>query len=94
MKRGMIVRHLVLPGHADDSCRVLDLVWQTVGDVPISVMNQYTPNALMREQGGDLARAVTRDGVRAGARPCRRPGLYNDVLARGRRGRRELHPSV
>ena len=57
MKRGMIVRHLVLPGHADDSCRVLDLVWQTVGDVPISVMNQYTPNALMREQGGDLARA-------------------------------------
>ena len=61
MKRGMIVRHLVLPGHADDSCRVLDLVWQTVGDVPISVMNQYTPNALMRERGGDLARAVTRE---------------------------------
>ncbi|MFR7669662.1 MAG: hypothetical protein ACLU0O_01830 [Collinsella sp.] len=30
MKRGIIVRHLVLPGHADDSCRVLDLVWQTV----------------------------------------------------------------
>ncbi|MFR7750259.1 MAG: radical SAM protein [Collinsella sp.] len=59
MKRGIIVRHLVLPGHADDSCRVLDLVWQTVGDVPISVMNQYTPNALMREQGGELARAVT-----------------------------------
>lgn len=37
------------------------LVWQTVGDVSISVMNQYTPNALMREQGGDLARAVTRE---------------------------------
>ena len=26
---------------------MLDLVWQTVGDVPISVMNQYTPNAQM-----------------------------------------------
>ena len=61
MKRGIIVRHLVLPGHADDSCRVLDTIWNTVGDVPISVMNQYTPNALMREHGGDLARAVTRD---------------------------------
>lgn len=61
MKRGIIVRHLVLPGHADDSCRVLDIIWNTVGDVPISVMNQYTPNALMRERGGDLARAVTRD---------------------------------
>ena len=61
MKRGIIVRHLVLPGHADDSCHVLDIIWNTVGDVPISVMNQYTPNALMRERGGDLARAVTRE---------------------------------
>ena len=59
MQQGIIVRHLVLPGHVDDSLRVLDLIWETVGDVPISVMNQYTPNALMRGAGGDLARAVT-----------------------------------
>lgn len=58
--RGIIVRHLVLPGHAEDSCRVLDLIWDAVGDVPISVMNQYTPNAAMRAAGGELARAVTR----------------------------------
>ncbi len=59
MRTGIIVRHLVLPGHADDSCAVLDMVWNVVGDVLISVMNQYTPNARMREQGGELARAVT-----------------------------------
>ena len=59
--RGIIVRHLVLPGHAEDSCRVLDLIWGAVGDVPISVMNQYTPNAAMRAAGGELARAVTRE---------------------------------
>lgn len=59
MQRGIIVRHLVLPGHADDSCRVFDRIWRTVGDVPISVMNQYTPNAQMRAAGGELARAVT-----------------------------------
>ena len=59
MLRGIIVRHLVLPGHADDSCRVLDRVWDIAGDVPISVMNQYTPNQRMRDQGGELARAVT-----------------------------------
>lgn len=59
MLQGMIVRHLVLPGHADDSCRVLDAVWDVAGDVPISVMNQYTPNDAMRAAGGDLARAVT-----------------------------------
>lgn len=59
--RGIIVRHLVLPGHTEDSCRVLDLIWDAVGDVPISVMNQYTPNAAMRAAGGELARAVTRE---------------------------------
>ena len=61
MRRGIIVRHLVLPGHADDSCRVLDRIWEVAGDVPISVMNQYTPNERVRAAGGELARAVTRD---------------------------------
>lgn len=59
MRRGIIARHLVLPGHVDDSCRVLDLIWRSVGDVPISVMNQYTPNERMRARGGELSRAVT-----------------------------------
>ena len=59
MRQGIIVRHLVLPGHVDDSLCVLDRIWNSVGDVPISVMNQYTPNAAMRRQGGELARAVT-----------------------------------
>ena len=61
MKRGVIVRHLVLPGHVKDSMCVLDEVWRVAGDVPISVMNQYTPNARMRAAGGELARAVTED---------------------------------
>lgn len=61
MRRGVIVRHLVLPGHADDSCRVLDRIWDVAGDVPISVMNQYTPNERMRASGGELSRAVMED---------------------------------
>lgn len=61
MRRGVIVRHLVLPGHADDSCRVLYRIWDVAGDVPISVMNQYTPNERMRASGGELSRAVTED---------------------------------
>ena len=61
MRRGVIVRHLVLPGHADDSCRVLDRILDVAGDVPISVMNQYTPNERMRASGGELSRAVTED---------------------------------
>ena len=61
LNRGVIVRHLVLPGHIENSLLALDCIWDTAGDVPISVMNQYTPNTLMRERGGDLARAVTRE---------------------------------
>ena len=62
MLQGIIVRHLVLPGHADDSCAVLDLVWDICGnDVDISVMNQYTPNERCRKRGGELARTVEPD---------------------------------
>ena len=65
MRRGVIVRHLVLPGSAGDSLRVLDRIWDVAGDVPISVMNQYTPNARMRAAGGALSRAVTEEEYEA-----------------------------
>lgn len=60
MLQGIIVRHLVLPSHADDSCHVLDRVWKLCGnDVDISIMNQYTANERCRKMGGPLAGAVT-----------------------------------
>ena len=44
MKKGVIVRHLVLPGSTKDSKAVLDYLWNTYGDrIYISIMNQYTP---------------------------------------------------
>ena len=59
MRRGIIVRHLVLPSHADDSCAVLDRVWELAGnDVDLSIMNQYTPNEACRRAGGPLSGAV------------------------------------
>ena len=60
MRRGVMVRHLVLPGHADDSCAVLDRVWELAGDeADLSVMNQYTPNEACRRAGGDLSHGVS-----------------------------------
>ncbi|WP_417228477.1 radical SAM protein [Thermophilibacter sp.] len=62
MRRGVIVRHLVLSSHADDSCAVLDRVWELAGnEVDLSVMNQYTPNEACRRRGGPLARGVTEE---------------------------------
>ena len=60
MLRGIIVRHLVIPGHVDDSIAVLDRIWDLCGnEVDLSVMNQYTPNETCRRRGGDLSRGVT-----------------------------------
>ncbi|MDY3919596.1 MAG: radical SAM protein [Candidatus Limivivens sp.] len=44
MKRGTIVRHLLLPGHVKNAREVLRYVYETYGNrVWISLMNQYTP---------------------------------------------------
>lgn len=44
MLRGVIVRHLVLPGQETDSRRVLSYLHKTYGNrIYISIMNQYTP---------------------------------------------------
>ena len=43
MKKGMIIRHLVLPSNTNESIRVLDYLAENYGDTYISVMAQYTP---------------------------------------------------
>lgn len=45
LKRGVLIRHLILPGHVDNSLRVLDWIGQTFapGEVLVSLMRQYTP---------------------------------------------------
>lgn len=44
MCRGVIVRHLMLPGHLDDTKNVLRFLYENYGDsIWISIMNQYTP---------------------------------------------------
>ena len=43
-KRKVIIRHLVLPGHIDDSKNVIKHVHDCFGDkVRLSIMNQFTP---------------------------------------------------
>lgn len=44
MQKGVIVRHLVLPGNVADSKEVLKYLYETYGNrIFISIMNQYTP---------------------------------------------------
>lgn len=44
MKKGMIVRHLLLPGLESDSKKIIKYLYDKYGDdIYISIMNQYTP---------------------------------------------------
>lgn len=44
MKKGVIVRHLLLPGYLDNARAVVKYVYETYADkVFLSLMNQYTP---------------------------------------------------
>ena len=60
MLQGIIVRHLVLPGYEQDSCDVLNRVWELCGnEVDLSVMNQYTPTAAMLTRTDALAHPLS-----------------------------------
>lgn len=45
LSRGLLVRHLVLPGHLDNSLRVIEWLAEAFpkGDVLVSLMSQYVP---------------------------------------------------
>ena len=64
LKRGVLIRHLLLPGELENTRRCIDWVAQTFqpGDVLFSLMSQYTPQP---GAVGNLARQVTKAEYRA-----------------------------
>lgn len=60
MQKGVIVRHLLLPGHVKNAKAVVKYLYETYGDkIYISLMNQYTPLVHV-EAWPELNRRVTR----------------------------------
>lgn len=59
MLRGMLVRHLLLPGQGGDSKKVLRYLHDTYGNnIYISIMNQYTPLPHAKEYA-EIDRRIT-----------------------------------
>ena len=58
--RGTIIRHLILPGHVDNSLKILDWIGSAFapGEVLVSLMRQYTP---MGNLPAPLDRRVTEE---------------------------------
>lgn len=43
LQKGLLIRHLILPGHTRAALAVLDWVKENLPNVPVSLMAQYTP---------------------------------------------------
>ncbi|MHB1454822.1 MAG: radical SAM protein [Saccharofermentanales bacterium] len=62
MRRGVIVRHLMLPGCLEDSREVIRYLYDTYGNqIYISIMNQFTPMKQMRTDFPELDRKITEE---------------------------------
>ena len=83
MQRGVQVRHLVLPGHAQESRQVLWYLYQTYGNrIGYSIMNQYTPMPQMREHPL-LSRRVTEKEYDNVVRYAQQIGILNAFTQEG-----------
>lgn len=63
MTRGVLIRHLILPGHTKNSIAALRLIAREFPGIPVSLMAQYTPWGQAREGipgYPELSRAITR----------------------------------
>ena len=93
LKKGVIVRHLVLPGHTDDSMAVLEYLHKTYGDrIYISIMNQYTP---MRkyEAYPELSRKLTTYEYGKVVKFAEKIGIRNGFLQSGETAKESFIPS-
>lgn len=63
MTKGVVVRHLLLPGHLDESKAVMQLIAEKPyrDDIVVSIMNQFTPSEELVARCPELARRVRED---------------------------------
>ena len=91
LKRGVLIRHLLLPGELENTRRVIDWVAETFapGDVLFSLMSQYTPQP---GAVGNLARQVTKAEYRAAVSYMENCGITDGFTQERTSAREEYTP--
>ncbi len=91
LRRGVLIRHLVLPGHLENTRRCIDWVSRTFrpGEVLFSLMSQYTPQPGAQ---GLLARRVTAAEYRAAAEYMANCGIAEGFIQERTSAREEYTP--
>lgn len=59
MKKGMIIRHLILPQNTNSSLKIIDYIAENLPDTYISLMAQYTPCKDLSEYS-EINRTITK----------------------------------
>lgn len=61
IQKGVIIRHMILPGHLEDTKKVIDWIAHTFSndDVWFSLMSQYTPMPNLSSEYKELNRTIT-----------------------------------
>ena len=91
LKRGVMIRHLVLPGQLDNTRRCIDWVAQTFspGQVLFSLMSQYTPQPGAE---GPLGRHVTAGEYRSAVAYMKNCGITDGFTQERTAAREEYTP--
>jgi len=80
-RRGLLIRHLMLPGKLENTLSVLDTIAAISADIAVSLMTQYFPAYKAPRTPGMNAR-ITRSEYRAAEKRCRDLGLVNGYFQR------------
>ena len=91
LKSGVLIRHLILPGHTKNSIAALERIAKEFPGIPVSLMAQYTPWGRAKEPGGlpgypELSRPITRrelDKVQEALFQLGLDGFVQDRTAKG-----------
>ena len=93
MRRGTIVRNLILPGHTRNSIKVLEYLHRTYGNqIYISIMNQYTP-VFEQKEFKELTRRVTQREYEKVLNAALELGIENGFFQDGETARESFIPA-
>ena len=92
LRRGVLIRHLVLPGQMENTRRCLDWIAGRFrpGEVMVSLMSQYTPQPGAK---GSLSRHVTAAEYRAAAEYMENCGIVDGFVQERTSAREEYTPA-
>ena len=95
LQKGVIVRHLLLPGHKRNAREVIAYIHQNYGDrVILSLMNQYTPFERLKEREDcrELCRRVTKREYEAVIEYILSLGMENVFIQEGETAKESVIP--